>query len=133
MEPGIAVPGNHIQLPGHFTVIQTIIEHHKIGGHRHGRGNFPKRPDFFLQKIGHIPGSKAFPFQIQSHNAAFSVGKGRLNLGKAAVAVAPEGGPPGLVELFYIMVKFLRKVGLETGGAQRAEALASQLVGDVVH
>ena len=26
MEPGIAVPGNHIQLPGHFTVIQTIIE-----------------------------------------------------------------------------------------------------------
>ena len=47
--------------------------------------------------------------------------------------MAPEGCPPGLVKLFYVVVKFVFKVLCKLLLTQRTEALAAHLVGDVPH
>ena len=93
----IAVPGDHIQKRCHFSVIKTIVKHHKICCHRDIRGNLFEYLNFRIHKIIHIPGSKSFPLQVQPHNTAFTICKWRLNLIKIIVTMTPEGCPPCLI------------------------------------
>ena len=114
-------------------IIQTIIQFHKIRCNWNLRCTFPQNSDLGFHIIGHVPGRKTLPFQIQSHIAELTVLIRRLDLRKIIVIVAPECCPPCLVQFFNIIVEFACKVLLETSHTKRTVTFSTKLIRNMPH
>ena len=133
VERGVIVPGNHIQVRCQLAVVQPAEHLHEIRRHRYVRRHAAQRIYLKLHKVIRNIGGKPPPLQIQPHDAGLPVGKGRLDLLEAVVMMAPEGGPPGLVQLPDIMTKLLRQIFPEPLDTAGAITLSPELIGNMVH
>ena len=85
------------------------------------------RSDKILGLMGHKPP----PVQIQAVQAGFCILSRCFDLIKTVKCLAPEGSPPGKIQLADVMVIFLPE---EIAGgllAQRTAAFAAILIGDM--
>ena len=128
---GVAVPGDHVQLPGQGVVVQPLVQAHEVGGGGGVRRNIPENLPLKADVVRHVPGGEFLPGQVQTHDAALAVLIGQLHLVEAGVGVAPESRPPGVVQLVNVVVIPHPQVVPEAVLAQVAAALAAQLVGNV--
>ena len=128
---GVAVPGDHVQLPGQGMVVKALVQAHEIGGGGGVRRDVPENLPLKADVVRHVPGGELLPRQVQTHDAALAVLIGQLHLVEAGVGVAPESRPPGVVQLVNVVVIPCPQVVPEAVLAQVAAALAAQLVGDM--
>ena len=133
MQERIGIPAYNIQLARHNAVIEALIHMHEISGNRNLWCGVLKKSNLGLHKVGRIPCGKTLPLKIKPHYAVLAALKRRLDLVKTVIAVAPESRPPCGIELLYVVVEFVGKIGLETLDTERTVALAAEFVGNMPH
>ena len=127
---GVAVPADEIQFFLQIVVVQPGEILHQVGGDGHVRGQLVQQLGLAVDIVGHVPGGEAPPIQFQAQQALFAVLKRRLDLVKIVVVVAPEAGPPGVVQRVDGLVLVAQPIA-EAGLAAGAVAVAAQFIGDV--
>ena len=133
VKTGIAVPAYNVNFLCKCAVVKAVVHIHKVGCNGNIRVKAFNHLNFAFHTVNHIPCCKTAPLQHKSHNINGTVGKWRFNLLKTAVFVTPEGCPPGLVQLFYIVVKLVAQILAEFFLTQRTEAFATHFVADMPH
>ena len=127
---GVGVPGDHVQLVLEFEVIVLIKIIHKVGGHRDGGVHRLHRVPLHLHKVDDLVGNEPLPVQGQAVDAGLPLGHWGVDLFPVGVGVAPEGGPPLVVQVVQGAV-LLPQPPAEGRLALGAVALAAVLVGQV--
>ena len=133
VESRVWIPWDHIQLLCHRSVVETVIELHKVGSYRYFRGEFTEERYLWFHVIVHVPCGKSLPFEVQPHDTEITIFVWRLNLWEAVVWVTPEGGPPCFVQLVYVVVELLCEVILKSFHTETAVALATKLIWHMPH
>jgi hypothetical protein len=62
-------------------------------------------------EVGGLVGDEAFPVQVLAMNAGFADLAGRLDLAPVRVRVAPERGPPGVIEVIQRRIAIAAATG----------------------
>ena len=126
----IAVPRDHVEVRGHPPVVQAGEGAHHVRGDRDIRREAAQRGDLSPHEVGRLVGDEALPVEVQPVHRRLADGGGRIDLRPVGDGVAPEAGPPGVVERIERAVLSLDPLP-ERGAAQVAVALAVVLVGEV--
>ena len=130
MPGGIGVPGGEIHRVLKLPIVEPVEGVHHVDRYRQIGA---ARADGLLlmeHKIVCLVGDKALPVERQPMHTVLALRIGRVDLLKVRIAAAPEGGPPGGVQLIDGAIFLPQKVA-EGGGAQRAIALPAKFVADV--
>ena len=128
---GVGVPGDNVDFLGDFVVIQAAEQPHKVGCHRQAGGVLLKGLCFIADKVRGVGGGKAPPVQQHPQDRMLPLVHGRVDLVKGIKGMAPEAGPPGVVELADVVVIPFPQPVLEFFPAEVAAAGPAELVGDV--
>ncbi len=127
---GVGVPRDDVQVRGHAPVVETGERAHEVGRDGHVRRDLAQRDHLVEHEVGGLVGDETFPIQVVAVDAGLADLAGRLDLAPVGVGVAPERGPPGLVEVVQRSVAGAQPLG-EGGPAMVAVTLAAVLVGKV--
>ena len=103
----IVVPGYDAELRGKTEIIQGLEVFHHIGGYGQ-YAVFQDCSDFLHAEVLDLMAHKTFPVQIQAMQPAFPIWHRAVDLGPVRIGMAPEGSPPGMVQIIQRLVLFLQ-------------------------
>ena len=130
----IGIPGNDIQLLRKFEIVEGLEKLHHVDGHRL-IAVFAHRADLRSAEILHLIAHEALPVQIQAVKAVFPVRDRTVDLIPGGIGMAPEGGPPGMVQILQRFIFFPEPFpeGLlaELAVAFSAQPVSAVLVGNM--
>ena len=122
----VGVPRDEVDLAGDARVVEAVVEGHEVRRDRRVRRVRTDGLGLPADEVGGDVGDEAPPVDDEAVEARVDA----LDLVPVRVAVRPEAGPPGVVELVERAV-FLAEPVAERGHAARAAALAGVFVGEV--
>ena len=127
---GIVVPAGHVDLLGHFEIVDAIKPVHHIHGELCNRRKFFHGITLKFQKINMPVTDKALPVQRKTLHGIFPLRGRAFDLFPSGIVVTPEPGVPRLVQGFQRVVPCLEPAA-ERSLTQLAMAVAAHLVGDM--
>ena len=122
----VGVPRDEVDLAGDAGVVEAVVERHQVRRDRDVGRMRSDGLDLPADEVGGPVGDEALPVEDEPVEARVDA----LDLAPVRVAVRPEAGPPGVVELVERAVPGAEPVA-ERGHAERAAALAVVFVGEV--
>ena len=127
---GIAVPAGKIHHLRQAVVVDAGVDAHQVRGAGNIGCDALERFHLDLIPLDELLGGEALPIELLRMHGLLADGGGRFDLRPVGIGVAPERGPPGLIERVQRAVFFLQPGAeiLLTGGAM---AFAAELVADV--
>ena len=127
---GIVVPACHVDLFGHFEIVDAVKPVHHIHRKLRIRRKFFHGIALKFQKINMLIADKPLPVQCQTLHGIFPLRGGTFDLCPIGVIVAPESGVPRFVQGCQRVVPCLEPAA-ERSLTQLAMAVAAHLVGDM--
>ena len=127
---GIRVPGDDVHRILEGVVVQLVEEIHEIGGDRQIRADSLDGFSLPADEIVCLMGAEPVPVKVKPVHRFLAGRNGRFDLVPGRIAMAPEIGPPRLVEGVERAV-FFTQPAAESLLAQRTVALPAILVGQV--